>query len=127
MQCRHLYLGIRQVFCEMLHRFPVTVYQKGGFRLSGLSVPGQQFRLIGVRGKTTDSVNTGPYRYLFAINMYMICTVNDTSGQCAACGIANKDNAVLFPPQIMLQVMPYPTTCAHARAGHDHSPPHQSG
>ncbi len=82
-------------------------------------MPGQQFGGVGMCGKATDGVDTGPDMDFLPKDAHSMGAVDDASGQCAARGIANEHHGVSFIPEIVFQMMTNTPAGAHAGAGHD--------
>ena len=53
----HFHAGILEERREAAHRLMLAVNQEGTLRDSCLPVPGKEFRLVGVGGKSVDRVN----------------------------------------------------------------------
>lgn len=92
-RCWHFHAGIVEERRETAHRFLLAVNQESTLRGSDLPVPGKEFRLVGVGGKSVDRVNARAYRDVFAEEVDMRSTVDDLSGKGAVCRIADKHYA----------------------------------
>jgi len=113
-RCGHFHAGFLEERREAAHRLLLAVNQEGTLRGSCLPVPGEEFRLVGVGGKSVDRVNGRVYRNLFAEEVDMRGAVDDPSGEAAAGCIADKNYARIRTPEVVLEVIPYPPAGAHA-------------
>ena len=119
MQGRQFNPCIAQLFRENLHAFFFSMHEKSCFRITRVRMPRQQFRLVSVRRKTANGVNSRTHRDVLAKDTYPFRAVDDLAGQRALRRIPDKHDAVAPIPQIMFQVMTHPSASAHARTRHN--------
>lgn len=93
MRCGHFHAGILEERREAAHRLLLAVNQESTLRGSDLPVPGKEFRLVGVGGKSVDRMNARIHRNLFAEEVDMRGTVDDLSGKGAIGCITDEHNA----------------------------------
>ena len=82
-------------------------------------MPGEEFSLVSVSGKSPDGKNFRTDRDLFVIEANGFRAVDNSPRERATGRIPDKDDTRLRPPNIVLEVMPYSPTRAHAGTGDD--------
>ncbi len=106
-------LGIDKISLELVHAIFFAMNEEST-PCTGLLLPGQQFSLIGMGGKTVDGVNARPNRNLFAENSYLFGAINDATRESTCGSLANEHNSAIIAAQVVLQVMTHATTGTHA-------------
>src|SRR4051794_28527073 len=73
-----------------------------------------------MRREAVDCVDRGANGYVVSQDIDMTLAVDNPPRECTGGSIADKDDARIFFPEVMAQMVQDSSACAHARTGHDH-------
>src|ERR1700730_2448702 len=117
---RHFDASVEKMCSELAHGVFFAVNKKRTL-CTGLLLPSQQFRLVGVGGKAIDGVDASPNRNIFAEDVHFRGAVDNLACKSPNGRIADEHDARILPTEIVPEVVAHAATSAHARAGHDDS------
>jgi hypothetical protein len=115
---RHFDASVGKNCRELPHGAFLAVNKERAIR-TGLLLPSQQLRLIGMAGEAIDGVNTGLNGNILAKNIYLLGAVDDNARKRPNGCIADEDDTRLFAAEVVLEVVANTAAGTHARPGHD--------
>src|ERR1700722_10234121 len=118
---RHFDASVEKMCSELAHGVFFAVNKKRTL-CTGLLLPSQQFRLVGVGGKAIDRVDARPNRNIFAEDVHLRGAVDNLACKRPNGCVADEHDARILPTEIVLEGVAHAAAGAHAQAGHDDGP-----
>src|SRR5476649_1138748 len=114
----HFDASVNKMCRKLLHGVFFAVDKERTFR-SGLLLPSQQLRLVGMSGETVNGVDASPNRNILTENVRLLLAVDNTARERSNGCVANEHDARSFATEIVLEMVAHAAAGTHARAGHD--------